>query len=211
MDSLNNKVHKIKGRNIGRIALVKYAIIITANCIGCVKLYIPVIQTLFLCGPIILAYNEIFERINNVTLRIRTRTRLSFEVKLTNVLDYYEIKVSMCNNRSEMMQYLYFMVSYAPTVGTDLFRLSLKITAGVGMIVVSIDASNAFQTTIISDSTRHVYITPPTMYLDWIKVRFLSHLLAKYWNSKESVMQSLKDVQGTKDLGPTSINYWLKI
>ena len=54
-------------------------------------------------------------------------TRLSFEVKLTDVLDLYEIKVRMCANGSKMIQRQDFTVSYAPTVDADSFRLSIAI------------------------------------------------------------------------------------
>ena len=69
------------------------------------------------------------------------------------------------------------------------------------MIVVSIDVSNAFQTNAISDPNKRVYITFPTMYLKWFRERFPNHPLEKYKNIKELVMQSLRNIQGTKDVG----------
>ena len=56
-------------------------------------------------------------------------TRLSFEVKLTDVLDFYEIKVRMCANGSKMIQGQDFTVSYAPTVDADSFILSIALVA----------------------------------------------------------------------------------
>ena len=41
----------------------------------------------------------------------------------------------------------------------------------------------------------------PTMYLEWFRARFPNHPLAKCRNSKELVMQSLRNIQGTKDAG----------
>ena len=81
-------------------------------------------------------------------------TRLSFEVKLTDVLDFYEIKVRMFANGSKMVQGLDYKVSYAPTVDTNSFRLSLNIAASDDMMVVFINASNTFQTNLISDSKK---------------------------------------------------------
>ena len=41
-------------------------------------------------------------------------TRLSFEVKLADILDFYEMKVRMCANGSKMIQGHDFTVAYAP-------------------------------------------------------------------------------------------------
>ena len=111
-------------------------------------------------------------------------TRLSFEVKLTDVLDFYEIKVRMCTNGSKMIQGQDFTVSYAPTVVADSFRLSIALAASDNMIIVFIDASNAFQTNVISDPNKRIYITLPTMYLEWFRARFPNHPLAKCKNRK---------------------------
>ena len=48
--------------------------------------------------------------------------RLSFEVRLTDLDDYYEIKTRMGANESRMIQGIDFMLSFAPTVEVDLFR-----------------------------------------------------------------------------------------
>ena len=69
------------------------------------------------------------------------------------------------------------------------------------MILVFIDASNSFQTNVISDPNKRVYITLPTMYLDWFGARFPNYPLAKCKNSKELVMQSLRNIQGIEDAG----------
>ena len=69
------------------------------------------------------------------------------------------------------------------------------------MIVGFIDASNAFQTNVISDLNKRVYVTFPTMYLDWFRERFPNHPLVKCKNSKELIMQSLRNIQGTKNAG----------
>ena len=71
-------------------------------------------------------------------------TRLSFEVKLTDITDYYEIKVKMCANRSKMVQGLDYLISYTPTVDVDPCRIILNIAASDGMTMLFIAASNAF-------------------------------------------------------------------
>ena len=85
---------------------------------------------------------------------------------MTDVLDFYEIKVRMCANGSKMVQGQDFTVSYAPAVDADSFRLAISIVASDEIILVFIDASNAFQTNVISDPNKRVYITLPTMYLE---------------------------------------------
>ena len=86
-------------------------------------------------------------------------------MKLTDVIDVYEIKVRICANGSSMIQGIDFIESYAPTVDTDSFILSLNIAASDDITVAFIDASNEFQTNVISDPNKRVYITPPNMYL----------------------------------------------
>ena len=118
-------------------------------------------------------------------------TRLSFRVSLTDVPDYYEMKLRMCANGSKMIQGVDFTVSYVLTVDTDLFRLTVNIAESDQMIIVFIDTSNTFQTNVISDSKKRIYVTLPTMYLEWFRARFPNHPISKYKNSKESIMQSL--------------------
>ena len=62
---------------------------------------------------------------------------------------------------------------------TDSFRLTIVIAASDKMIVVFIAASNAFQTNVISEPNKRVYITLPTIYFDWFRARFPNHLLTK--------------------------------
>lgn len=74
-----------------------------------------------------------------------------------------------------MIQGLYFTVSYDPTVDTDVFRLSLNIAASGKIIVVFINASNAFQINATSDPIKRVCITLPVMDLEWFRARFQNH------------------------------------
>ena len=97
-----------------------------------------------------------FPRIKIPTGKKILPTMLTFEVKLTNILDFYEIKVKMCANRSKMVHGLDYTTSYAPTIDAYLFILSLNIAASDEMIVVFVDVSNEFQTNLISDSKKRV-------------------------------------------------------
>ena len=54
-------------------------------------------------------------------------TRLSFEVKITDVQDYYEIKVRMCADGSRMVKGADFSISYGPTVYLDSLSLIIAI------------------------------------------------------------------------------------
>ena len=101
--------------------------------------------------------------------------KLSFEVKLTDV-------------RSKLIQGQYYTLSYAPTVDTDSFKLTTTVAASDKTIVVLIYTSNTFQTNVILDPNKRVYITLLTMYLDWFRARFPNHPLEKCKNSKEFVM-----------------------
>ena len=44
-------------------------------------------------------------------------------------------------------------------------------------------------------------MTLPTLYLDWFRARFPNHPISKCKNAKELIMQSLRNIQGTKDAG----------
>lgn len=78
-------------------------------------------------------------------------TKILFETKLTDVEDYYEMKVRMCANESKIAQGEDYTIANTPAVDADSFRLGLVITAGDGMILIFIDASNAFKTNVISN------------------------------------------------------------
>ena len=129
-------------------------------------------------------------------------TRLSIEVKITDIDDFYEIKVRMCANGSKMIKGIDFLESYAPTADCASFIAIIIIAASEGMTIVFIDASNAFQTNVISDPRKRVYVSLPSLYLEWFKARFPNHPLSlKSINAKELVMQTLRNLQGTKDAG----------
>ena len=63
-----------------------------------------------------------------------------------------------------------------------------------------VDASNAFQTNVISDPSKRHYVGLPTLYLAWYKNRWPNHPLLLH-HHKDLVMQTLRQIQGTKDAG----------
>ena len=54
---------------------------------------------------------------------------------------------------------------------------------------------------MISDLRKIIYTTLPTMYMEWFRDRFPNHPICKHKNSKELIIQSLRNIQGTKDAG----------
>ena len=77
----------------------------------------------------------------------------------------------------------------------------IAIAASDNLTLVLFDVSNSFQTNVVSDPKRRVYVSIPTSYLEWFKTRFPNHPLAKSKNIKELVMKFLKNIQGTKYAG----------
>ena len=65
-----------------------------------------------------------------------------------------------------MIQGLDFKELYTVTLDAGTFRLCLVLSAPDVMNMVFIDASNAFQTNVISYLRKKVYIDLPTPYLD---------------------------------------------
>ena len=127
-------------------------------------------------------------------------SKLSFEVKITDIAHFYELKTRFCANGSRQLEGIDFEVSFAPVADADSLRFMITIATSEGMIFIFIDASNAFQTNIISDPKKRHYISIPTMYMEWIKERWHNHPILKY-AAKDLVMQSLRNIQGTKDAG----------
>ena len=126
--------------------------------------------------------------------------KLSFEVKITDIAHFYELKTRFCANGSRQLEGIDFEVSFAPVADADSLRFMIALATSEGMIFIFIDASNAFQTNIISNPAKRHYISIPTMYMEWIKERWHNHPILKY-AAKDLVMQSLRNIQGTKDAG----------
>ena len=95
---------------------------------------------------------------------------LLFEVEITDSNNYFEINVIMFAGGSRMAREVKFNVSYTPTVDWDSFRIIIVIAESLGMILIFIGVSNAFQTNFISDLRKIVYVSLTNLYLidpDW--------------------------------------------
>ena len=99
-----------------------------------------------------------------------------------------------------MEEGIHYEDSYSPTCQGFSFRLSVNVAAIQNMILFFIDASNAFQTNVISDPHKRHYVGLPTLYMEWYRSKWPDHPLLQY-SSKELVMQTLRNLQGTKDAG----------
>ena len=106
--------------------------------------------------------------------------KLSFEVKITGLAHYYESKTRFCANGACQLEGIDFEVSFALAADTDSLRLMISIPISEGMIFVFIDASNVFQTIIISNPSKRNYIILLTMYMEWTKVRWHNHPILEY-------------------------------
>lgn len=86
---------------------------------------------------------------------------------------------------------------FAPVADADSLPFMITIATSEGMIFIFIDASNVFQTNIISDPKKRHCISLPTTNIKWIKARWFNNPILNY-APKDLVMQSLQNIQGTK-------------
>ena len=64
------------------------------------------------------------------------------------------------------------------------------------------DVSNTFQTNVIDDPSKRHFLRLPPLYQQWFKQRCPIHLLHSSCDDwKQLVMQTLRNLQGTKDAG----------
>ena len=76
----------------------------------------------------------------------------------------------------------------------------LALASALGMNIIVIDISNAFQSNIIEDLTQRQYISLPAYYLLWLCLRWPNHPILKY-AAKDLVIQTIRKLQGAKDAG----------
>ena len=86
-----------------------------------------------------------------------------------------------------MIQGIHFMESYSPTCQGFSFRMVMGLAATLLMTLYFIDASNAFQTNVISDPTKRHHVGLPFGYLDWYKHRWPNHPLLQH-SARDLVM-----------------------
>ena len=109
----------------------------------------------------------------------------------------------MGTNGSRTIEGQDYEISYAPTIDGESLRLFIAISSEEKKKLAFIDASNSFQTNVTFNPEDRQYISTPILHLEWFRFRFrfLKHDIAKHTNHKELVMQTMRNIQGTKDSG----------
>jgi len=82
----------------------------------------------------------------------------------------------------------------------DSLLLLLNLAASEGLLISFMDISNAFQNSIILSATERVYLSLPPLYLDWFCQQWPDYDPPSL-NVKDLVIQCLKCIQGTRDVG----------
>ena len=88
--------------------------------------------------------------------------RITFEVKITDIPTFYELKCRFCGNGSIMIEGPDYDLSFASVVdGPHLFFM-IAISTAENMVLYFVDISNAFQTNVIEGpNKRHFLALPP--------------------------------------------------
>ena len=73
-----------------------------------------------------------------------------------------------------------FKKLYLSTTGSDLFRMTIELSALEKMILYFIGAANAFQTNMISDHNKRHYVSLPSLYKEWFLSRWPNHPLKNH-------------------------------
>ena len=123
--------------------------------------------------------------------------RLYFEVKITDLDYFHELKCRLCADGSRMAEGIDLVNSYTPTADADSLRLVIALVVTYCLDLTLYDVSNDFQTNIISDPAKRHYLSIPPLYQKWFKYRWLQN----QDNWKKLVLQTLRNMQGTKDAG----------
>ena len=136
--------------------------------------------------------------------------RLSFEVRTTDLDFFYELKVRLCADGSKMLAGVHFDESYSPVCNGSSFCHAICLASVLAMVFYFIDADNAFQTNFIEDPSSRHYLSLPPYYLEWFKSLWPNHPILLH-NAKDLVMQTLCNLQGSKDAGNKWYNLLVKI
>ena len=82
--------------------------------------------------------------------------RLSFDVKITDVDHFYELKCRLCADGSRMTEEIDFENSYAPTTDDNALRIIILQAAQYNIWLYVYDVFNVFQKNVIKyPSKRH--------------------------------------------------------
>ena len=131
------------------------------------------------------------------------RPRVTCEVRITDIDNYYELKCRLCADGSRMVMGIDYDLSYAPVIDGDILLLMIAVATSKSMKFYFLDISNAFQSNIIHDPNKRHYMHLPPKYMDWFHFRFPNHPLNNQDKVKTArmVMQTIRGIQGTKDVG----------
>ncbi len=125
---------------------------------------------------------------------------ISFWVIDTTTPNTYEFQGLTCTDGSKLTQYLDFHDSYSPVGSTDSVRLLLALSATYHLTLHVLNISYAFQNSIIFDPDEQVYLSQPTLYLDWFRFQWPDYTLPSQEPTNLAI-QCLKSIQGTCGAG----------
>ena len=91
--------------------------------------------------------------------------RLLFEVNITDVVPFYELKCRTRTNRSIIIEGHDYEISYIPTADWESLRFMIAITLEENMELLFIDASNVFKTNVIFNPKDRQYVVVPILHL----------------------------------------------
>ena len=92
-----------------------------------------------------------------------------------------------------MIEVVNFTVSYAHVSVINSLQIIIPIASVEGLIIFVLEISIEFQSTIIPNPAEIVYLSLPSIYLDWYKRICPKHLLAPI-NHKELRIQEIKSI-----------------
>jgi hypothetical protein len=98
-----------------------------------------------------------------------------------------------CADGSTQRENIDFTDSYSPVASIDSIRFLLNLAASAGLLISIMDISNAFQNSIIFDTSERVYLSLPPLSLEWFRTQWPDFLLPNQ-NMEDLVIQCLKSI-----------------
>ena len=132
--------------------------------------------------------------------------QLAFQVKITDIDNYYKLKSRLCLNGSSMIEGIDFDISFAPVADSSSIRILCSLATLEQMYLIVLDISNAFQSTHITDPSQRHHMSLPAFYLEWFRLRWPNHPILQY-SPRELVIQCLNQIQGARDAGNSFFTY----
>ena len=94
-------------------------------------------------------------------------SRLSFEVKMTNIRGYYDLRIHHRSEVSKMIEGVNSKESYSSATNSDSFRMNISLESYEEMKLHFINAINAFKTNVMNDSTKGNFVNLSLLYKDF--------------------------------------------